>query len=63
MAAAIAKIDAALGKLRAAQQAGDFTAYGQALAELEAATKEFEAAQARASGATPAPTPSPSPTG
>jgi len=63
MAAAIAKIDAALDKLRAAQQSGDFTAYGQALAELEAATKEFEAAQARASGATPAPTPSPSPTG
>jgi len=63
MAAAIAKIDAALGKLRTSQQAGDFATYGQALAELQTAMAEFKAAQARASGATSSPTPSPSPTG
>jgi uncharacterized membrane protein (UPF0182 family) len=63
MATAIGKIDAAMEKLRATSP-GDFAAYGAALAELDAALKEFEAAQAAAagSGATPPPaTPSPTP--
>ena len=63
MAAAAAKIDAAIAKLHAAQVAGDFAAQGQALAELDAATKEFQAALAKANGSTPAPSTSPKPTG
>jgi uncharacterized membrane protein (UPF0182 family) len=64
LAAAADKIQAAIEKLRAAQASGDFVAQGQALAELDAAVKEFEAAQARANGATPSPSPpAPSPTG
>ncbi|WP_177228748.1 MULTISPECIES: UPF0182 family protein [Amycolatopsis] len=42
---AVADIQAALTQLRTAQQNGDFTAQGQALAALDAATKEYEAAQ------------------
>jgi uncharacterized membrane protein (UPF0182 family) len=63
MAAAINKIDAAMEKLRSTSP-GDFAAYGAALAELDAALKEFEAAQAAAAanGATPPPaTPTPTP--
>jgi uncharacterized protein len=66
LAAAAAKIDAAIAKLHDAQAKSDFTAWGQALAELEQATKEFQAAQAK-QNATPTPTPtatpSPTPTG
>ena len=58
LAAAAAKIDAAIKKLHDAQASGDFTAYAQALEELEAAVKEFQAAAARATAA-----PSPSPSG
>jgi len=61
LAAAAAKIQTAIDKLHAAQQTGNFAAYGQALADLDAAVKEFQAAQASASGGTtPTPTPSPS---
>lgn len=66
LAAAAAKIDAAFTKLKAAQASGDFVMQGQAMAELEAATKEFQAALARAQATptpTPAPTPAPTPTG
>jgi uncharacterized membrane protein (UPF0182 family) len=60
LSAAAAKIQTAIDKLQAAQKAGDFEAYGKALAELNAAVKEFEAAQAKATGS---PTPAPAPTG
>ncbi len=59
--AATAKIQAAILKLRTAQQAGDFAKYGQALQELEAAVKEFEAAQKAAGTPTAAPAPTPTP--
>jgi hypothetical protein len=63
VAAAAAKIDAAINRLHAAQAAGDFVAQGQALADLDAATKEFQAALAKANGTAPAPSTSPKPTG
>ena len=59
--AAAQKLDAAITKVQQAQQAGDFAAYGSALAELQTAMNEFKAAQAKASSAPPA-SPSPSPT-
>jgi len=59
--AAAAKVDAAITKVQAAQAAGDFAAYGAALAELQTAMKEFKDAQARATAATPPASPSPSP--
>ncbi|MBV1849006.1 UPF0182 family membrane protein [Catellatospora tritici] len=64
LAAAAAKVDKAIDDLRAAQQKGDFEAYGKALAALDAAIKEFETANAAANptGTTPTPTPSPTPT-
>jgi uncharacterized protein len=65
VAVAAAKIEAAIVKLRSAQQAGDFQAYGQALQELDAAIKEFDAAMKAASPPTSSPSasPPPSPTG
>jgi uncharacterized membrane protein (UPF0182 family) len=63
VAAAAAKIDAAITKLHDAQAKGDFTAYGAALADLDTAVKDFKAAQAKATGAAVAPAPSGSPTG
>jgi uncharacterized protein len=62
MNAAIAKINKALTDLKAAQSAGDFAKYGQALQELQAAVAEYQAAQAAAT-ATPSPAPSASPSG
>jgi uncharacterized membrane protein (UPF0182 family) len=60
LAAAAARIDAAITKLRNAQQSGDFEAYGQALKELDAAMKEWNDARAAAVAAgTPVPSPSP----
>jgi uncharacterized membrane protein (UPF0182 family) len=44
MRQAVADIADALKRLRAAQTAGDFTAQGKALADLDAATKRFDAA-------------------
>ncbi|HET8683896.1 MAG TPA: UPF0182 family protein, partial [Micromonosporaceae bacterium] len=63
LAAAAAKVRTAIDALRAAQASGNFEEYGRALANLDAALKEFEAAQRRA-GVTPAPggTPTPAPT-
>jgi uncharacterized membrane protein (UPF0182 family) len=58
LATAAAKIDAAISRLHNAQLSGDFAAQGQALADLDAATKEFEAAAQRA-GVSPSPTASP----
>ncbi len=63
LAAAAAKIQAAIDKLQAAQRAGDFKAQGEALAELDAAVREFEAAQAKANKPAATPTPTPVPTG
>jgi uncharacterized membrane protein (UPF0182 family) len=67
LAAAIAKIDAALDKLSAAYRTGDFNQIGAATAELDKAIKEYRALEARANGggtgggttATPTPTTSP----
>ena len=59
LAAAADRIQAAIDKLQAAQQAGDFAAQGEALAELDAAMKAFEAAQGSAPTTTPTPTPTP----
>lgn len=57
LAAAAEKVNKAIDDVRAAQQSGNFEAYGKALAALEAAMKEFE----QASGTTPPPAASPSP--
>ena len=61
LSAAAAKVSKAIDDLRAAQKSGDFEAYGKALAALDQALKEFQAASAAAG--TPGPTPSPSPSG
>jgi uncharacterized protein len=59
VAAAAAKIDAAITKLHDAQAKGDFSGYGAALTELDTAVKEFKAAQAKATSAAPAPSGTP----
>jgi uncharacterized membrane protein (UPF0182 family) len=59
VAAAVAKINKALSDLKAAQQSGNFTAYGQALDALNAAINEYQQAQqAAGGGSTPSPVPS-----
>jgi uncharacterized membrane protein (UPF0182 family) len=67
---AAARIQQAIGELRAAQQSGDFDKYGQALKALDDAVKAYQAAQQASGGAVPAgsaapaspgPTPSKSP--
>jgi uncharacterized membrane protein (UPF0182 family) len=58
---AIRDIEAALVHLRNAQQSGDFTEQGKALAELDAASKRFDAAKAKQSTSS-SPTTSPTPT-
>ena len=58
--AAIDKINKALGDLKAAQQAGDFGKYGQALQALQDAIAEYQKAQAQQPTGTPAPSGSPS---
>ncbi|HJP78236.1 MAG TPA: UPF0182 family protein [Pseudonocardiaceae bacterium] len=50
---AVADITAALNQLRTAQQNGDFAAQGQALAALDAATREYQAASATRGPAQP----------
>jgi uncharacterized membrane protein (UPF0182 family) len=57
MRQAVADIADALRRLRAAQAAGDFNAQGKALADLDAASKRFDAAAAGAGGAATTPTP------
>ncbi|MGX7827091.1 UPF0182 family protein [Actinokineospora sp. 24-640] len=60
--AAVQELTKALGKLKTAQQSGDFTAQGQALAEIDAAAKKYNEAKAKVeSGGQPS-SPSPSPT-
>ncbi|HET9139763.1 UPF0182 family protein [Actinophytocola sp.] len=58
---AVKAIDAALAKLRGAQQSGNFADQGQALQDLDAALKQYEAAKA-AGGGSSAPSSSPSTT-
>jgi uncharacterized protein len=56
MRQAVNEISDALKRLRAAQAAGDFKEQGKALADLDAASKRFDAASKAAGGATaPAP--------
>ncbi len=50
MRQAVADISDALNRLRQAQGAGDFTAQGRALADLDAATKRFDTAAASDGG-------------
>jgi uncharacterized membrane protein (UPF0182 family) len=61
LAQAATQLDAAIAKVKAAQQSGNFAAYGQALQELDTATTNFQNAL-KAAGATPAATPTPVPT-
>ncbi|WP_203936348.1 UPF0182 family membrane protein [Spirilliplanes yamanashiensis] len=61
LAAAAARVDAAINEVKAAQASGDFARYGQALNNLQTAMADFQAAQ-RAAGGTPAPTGAPAPT-
>jgi hypothetical protein len=61
---AVADISDALNRLRQAQGAGDFTAQGKALADLDAATKRFDTASAASGGsAAPEPPADPAPGG
>ena len=65
-AAAVEKINKALANLKAAQQAGDFVKYGQALQDLQAAVNEYQQAQQAATppaAPTPSGSPSPAPSG
>ena len=48
--AAATAIQTAIGQLKAAQTSGDFAAQGQALAALDAAVKQFQAAQSASGG-------------
>jgi uncharacterized protein len=64
MRQAVTDIADALNRLRQAQGAGDFTAQGEALADLDAASKRFDtAAAASADEAAPAPSVEPAPGG
>jgi hypothetical protein len=59
VAAAAAEVDASIKAVKAAQQSGDFAAYGEALQRLETAMTNWQAAQAAANGTqTPAVAPS-----
>jgi uncharacterized protein len=53
--AATAAIDKAIADLKAAQQSGDFTAYGKALQELNDAIAQYQRARAGTATATPSP--------
>ena len=57
LTAAVVKIDKALADLKAAQASGDFTKYGQALSELQAATAEYDKARAALGKGTVSPSP------
>lgn len=60
--AALDRLDQAIDRVAQAQASGDFRAYGEALAELQAAMDEYREAEARArTGNTPVTTPSPTP--
>ncbi|GAA3065534.1 UPF0182 family protein [Actinokineospora globicatena] len=62
---AVQSLNAAIAHLRQAQRDGDFTEQGKALAELDAAAKQYDEAKAKAGGQTTAPSSpgaSPSPT-
>jgi uncharacterized membrane protein (UPF0182 family) len=62
LAAATARLQQAISNLRAAQQSGDFEAYGKALKELDDAIKAWEEAN-RQSSSTPSPGPQATPSG
>jgi len=53
-AAAATAIESALSQLKAAQSSGDFTAQGMALAALDKAARDFQAAQGATAPTTPA---------
>ena len=55
VAAAVTKLNQAITDLHAAQQAGDFVAYGRALQALDDAVKAYQAAQAAAGTTSPTP--------
>ncbi|MGI5214614.1 UPF0182 family membrane protein [Plantactinospora sp. CA-290183] len=60
LAEAAAKVQTAIGEVKAAQASGDFERYGRALKALDDAMTEFQAAQrAAGTGASPAPSGSP----
>jgi uncharacterized membrane protein (UPF0182 family) len=68
LAQAATQLDAAIAKVKAAQQSGNFAAYGQALQELDTATTNFQNALKAAGApttptATATPTPNPTPSG
>jgi uncharacterized membrane protein (UPF0182 family) len=64
MRQAVTDIANALNRLRQAQGAGDFTAQGEALSDLDAATKRFDTAAAAPAGEdAPAPSAEPTPGG
>jgi uncharacterized membrane protein (UPF0182 family) len=63
LAAAVRAINTALGELSTAQQKGDFAGIGKAQADLAAAVKQFQDAQAKAAAATPKPAASQTPSG
>lgn len=52
---AVADIQAALNQLRQAQQSGDFEAQGRALAALQKATQDYQAAESSTSSSPPPP--------
>jgi hypothetical protein len=56
---AVTDIADALNRLRQAQAAGDFAAQGKALADLDAASKQFDSANAKAAPAAPPAAPAP----
>ncbi|HEV2781395.1 MAG TPA: UPF0182 family protein [Actinophytocola sp.] len=60
--AAVQAITAAITKLKAAQQSGNFEEQGRALAELDAAAKRYDAAKAKLGTSTSSPPSSPSTT-
>jgi hypothetical protein len=62
MRQAVTDIADALNRLRQAQAAGDFAAQGKALADLDAASKQFDSANAKAAPAAP-PAAAPAPAG
>jgi hypothetical protein len=61
LAAAAAKVQTAIGEVKAAQASGDFERYGRALKALDEAMTEFQTAQGAGGGAAPNPAPAGSP--
>jgi uncharacterized protein len=62
LADAVRAIEAAIAHLKSAQQSGNFTEQGKALDELDAATKRYDAAQAKQGNTSTSSSPTPTPT-